>query len=112
MRKADAVCGAVVLLLGVTIAVEARRISDPGIDVIGPGAFPFVLGVILAACGAGLCVIALNGARLPDERPRPARWLVLGAAVALLVAYTHGLAQLGFVVATALFVAVCLALLG
>jgi putative tricarboxylic transport membrane protein len=112
MRTGNAVCGAVALLLGVIIAVEARRIPDPGIDVIGPGAFPFGLGLILAACGAALCLMALNRARLPDERPHPARWVVLGAAVALLAAYTQGLAQLGFVLATALFVAICLALLG
>ena len=112
MRKADAVCGAVALALGVVIAVEARRIPDPGADVIGPGAFPFVLGVIIAACGAALCLMALNRTRAADEGPPPARWVVLGAAVALLAAYTHGLARLGFVAATALFVAVCLALLG
>ena len=37
---------------------------------------------------------------------------VLAAALALLVAYAHSLAYLGFVLATALFVPACLALLG
>jgi putative tricarboxylic transport membrane protein len=49
---------------------------------------------------------------LVDERLPSARWIVLGAALALLVVYTHSLARVGFLIATALFVATCLALLG
>ena len=78
-------------------------------DVIGPGAFPFLLGLIIAACGAGLLLTSL---RSKSEESEPARWLVVGAALALLVAYTHSLAYLGFLLATALFVPACLALLG
>jgi putative tricarboxylic transport membrane protein len=100
------------LALGTAVTIEARRIPDPGADVIGPAAFPFVLGLVIAACGAALCVMAVRGARSAGETLPRARWLVLGAALALLLAYTHSLAQLGFVAATALFLAVCLALLG
>ena len=112
MRKADAVCGLIALAFGAAFAFEAQRINDPGADVIGPGAFPFLLGLIIAACGAALCVMALHGARHTDERPAQARWLVLGAALALLGVYTHSLTAFGFLLATTLFVAVCLALLG
>jgi putative tricarboxylic transport membrane protein len=108
----EAICGLITLILGVAIAVEAQRISDPGADVIGPAAFPLVLGVMIAVCGGALCVMALNRARLVDERLPSARWIVLGAALALLVVYTHSLARVGFLIATALFVATCLALLG
>jgi putative tricarboxylic transport membrane protein len=112
MRKANAVCGLVMLVFGTAVAVEAQRINDPGADVIGPGAFPFVLGLIIAACGVALCVMAVRASRSPEEKLPGARWLVLGASLALLVAYTHSLAWLGFLAATALFIAVCLALLG
>ena len=104
------VCGLVALVFGAAIAVEAQRIADPGADVIGPGAFPFWLGLIIAACGVALCVRGLGAGR--EGREPPVRWLALAASVVLLVAYAHSLARLGFLVATALFVAAALALLG
>ena len=112
MRRADALCGLVMLAFGAAVAIEAQRIPDPGADVIGPAAFPFVLGLIITACGAALCVMAVRDAGSPVETLPKARWPVLGAALALLLVYTHSLARLGFLVATALFIAVCLALLG
>ena len=112
MRKADAVCGLVMLAFGAAVAIEAQRIPDPGADIIGPAAFPFVLGLIIAACGLALCVMAVSAATSREEKSPGARWLVLGAVLALLIVYTHSLARLGFLAATALFIAVCLALLG
>jgi putative tricarboxylic transport membrane protein len=112
MRKNDVVCGLVALAFGGAIAVEAQRIPDPGADVIGPGAFPFWLGLIIAACGLALCVRGLGGQGEGEGRQPPVRWLALGASLVLLVAYTLSLARLGFLVATALFVPACLALLG
>jgi hypothetical protein len=112
MRRADALCGLVMLAFGAAVAIEAQRIPDPGADVIGPAAFPFVLGLIITACGAALCVMAVRDAGSAVETLPKARWLVLGAALALLLVYTHSLARLGFLVATALFITVCLALLG
>ena len=112
MHKADAVWGLVTLAFGAAIAVEAQRIPDPGADVIGPAAFPFVLGLMIAACGAALCARALNAVRSADDKLPPARWLVLGTALTLLVVYTQSLARVGFLLATTLFVAACLALLG
>jgi putative tricarboxylic transport membrane protein len=100
------------LAFGTAVAIEAQRINDPGADVIGPAAFPFVLGLIIAVCGVALCARVLSAAGSADEKLPRARWLVLVAALALLVVYTHGLASIGFLVATALFIAVCLALLG
>jgi putative tricarboxylic transport membrane protein len=111
LLRPDLIAGVVTLGLGVLIAVEAQRIPDPGMDVIGPGAFPFVVGVIIAACGGGLLLGSLRSHILPTNE-EGARWLVLGAALALLVVYAHALAYLGFLLATALFVAACLALLG
>jgi putative tricarboxylic transport membrane protein len=111
MRKADAACGMAALALGLVIALEAQRIPDPGADAIGPGAFPFTLGLNIAACGAVLCAFALGSPPGIGERSR-ARWLVLGAALALLVLYTQSLAWLGFILTTAVFIPACLALLG
>src|SRR5918998_2963614 len=111
MRRADAVSGLLTLGFGTAVAIEAQRINDPGADVIGPAAFPFVLGLIIAACGMILTVMAVSADRSIDETLPSARWLVLGAALALLLVYTHSLAKLGFLAATALFIALCLALL-
>jgi putative tricarboxylic transport membrane protein len=111
LLRPDVVAGVVTLGLGLLIAVEARRIPDPGMDVIGPGAFPFVLGVMIAACGLGIVLAAVRtSVRAANEEG--ARWPVLGAALALLVVYAHALAYVGFLLATGVFVAACLALLG
>ncbi len=111
MRRAAA-AALVTLAFGTLFAVEARRLEDPGVDAIGPGAFPFALGVVIAACGAALLVFALRGVVTRAEETGPARWGVLAAALALLLVYVHTLEWTGFALATAAFVPACLALLG
>lgn len=107
----EMVTGAVTLALGVVIAVAAHRIADPGMDSIGPGTFPFALGVIIAVCGVAIMLVALKRTP-PKEREEPIRWHVVWTAFALLFAYSFALAYLGFLLATVVLVPALLILLG
>ncbi|HEY8370646.1 MAG TPA: tripartite tricarboxylate transporter TctB family protein [Thermodesulfobacteriota bacterium] len=114
MRRAETVAALATLAFGTFVVVQARALEDPGLDAIGPGAFPAVLGLVIAACGVVLLVQALAPRRREaegDAEP-PTRFGVLAVALALLVAYARSLEWIGFSLATVLFVAACLALLG
>ena len=109
--RSDLIAGVGTFVLGAVIAVEARRIPDGGTDGIGPGTFPFALGVIIALCGAALLLGALKAP--PAEAGHDSvRWPVVWTAFALLVAYAFALAYLGFLLATILLVPALLVLLG
>lgn len=109
--RSDLIAGAGTFVLGAVVAVEAHRIPDSGTDSIGPGTFPFALGIIIALCGAATVVGALKAAPKVEE-PEHVRWAVVWTAFALLVAYTFALAYLGFLLATVILVPALLALLG
>ena len=111
MSRTNIFAGLVTLILGIMVAVEAHRIPDPGLEDVGPGAFPFVLGIVIAACGLLLLLTAFRERRA-GEPLEPVRWAAVLAALALLVAYAISLDYLGFFVATALFVVASLMLLG
>ncbi|HEX7125322.1 MAG TPA: tripartite tricarboxylate transporter TctB family protein [Thermodesulfobacteriota bacterium] len=114
MRRTETVAALVTLAFGTFVAVQARALEDPGLDAIGPEAFPMVLGLVIAACGAVLLAQSLVPGRREaegDAEP-PARWGALAATLALLVAYARSLEWIGFPLATVLFVGACLALLG
>ncbi|TCR63481.1 tripartite tricarboxylate transporter TctB family protein [Bosea sp. BK604] len=109
--RPDLIVGAVTFLLGAVVAVEAHRIPDSGTDAIGPGTFPFFLGIIIALCGAATVFSALKSAPEAEDH-EPVRWGVVWTAFVLLVAYTFALAYLGFPLATVILVPAMLLLLG
>lgn len=109
--RSDLIVGAVTFVLGAVVAVEAHRIPDSGTDTIGPGTFPFALGIVIALCGAATVFSALK-ASSESEDHEPVRWGVVWTAFALLVAYTFALAYLGFLLATVILVPAMLLLLG
>ena len=53
----DIISGLVVLLFGVFISIYAANSLRLGsLDDMGPGMFPFGVGILIAICGAAICV--------------------------------------------------------
>ncbi len=62
MKREQALVGAGVLVLGLLIAAGATQISsEAGYGGVGPNFLPWVVGALLAACGAFLVGEALSG---------------------------------------------------
>jgi putative tricarboxylic transport membrane protein len=100
----DRAAAAVLLVVGLGGAIEARRltIGDPGHP--GPGFFPFWLA--LALCLAALALLLKPSPAAPRPVNAPAERLKHGRVVLALVAsvaYTVGLEPLGFLLTTFLF---------
>jgi len=109
--RSDLAAGAVTLAIGILISLEARRIPDTGVDAVGPGTFPFFLGLVIGVCGLLIGGKALLKAPAADRRDA-IRWHVVGAAFALLFAYSYSLGYIGFPLATLIVVPALLVLLG
>lgn len=98
----ERVAAAVLLLVGLAGAFEARRLSIGEVSRPGPGFFPFYLGVALAV--VALALLARSLARRAPAAPPPggeplrrakAVWTLLAG-----VAYAFLLEPLGFLVTT------------
>ncbi|MBI2015963.1 MAG: tripartite tricarboxylate transporter TctB family protein [Candidatus Rokubacteria bacterium] len=104
MRRANLVCGSLLLALGALSLVEALRLKD---DWQGARLMPAVLAVVFAGLGAGHFAPALAAAERPAWPDVPSRRRV-GFVFGVLVLYVAVLPSLGFLPATALFVLVLL----
>lgn len=98
----DRIIGLVVVLVALVYIASATQIQASFLsDPIGPKAFPMLVGVIAALCGA---VMILR----PDEEPEWPEMHTLGAllvSVVALVAYAYMLKPLGFLLPTAIIAA-------
>ena len=110
----DSVVAACLVLIGAVVAVEARRLgADWGSDGPGAGYFPFYIGMILAVCGAAIFVQSLR-ARATDheifvDSVQMKRVLSVLLPSAL---YAGVIMLLGLYVASALFIALFMIVLG
>ncbi|MBI5721574.1 MAG: tripartite tricarboxylate transporter TctB family protein [Burkholderiales bacterium] len=111
---ADLVVAACLAVIGAIVVIEARRLgADWREDGPGAGYFPFYIGLILVVCSVGIFVQALS-ARRTDTRTfvdsvQLKRVLsVLGPCVA----YVAGIMVLGIYVASAIFIALFMVVLG
>ena len=104
MRRANLVCGSLLLALGVLSLVEALRLKD---DWQGARLMPAVLAVVFAGLGAGHFARSLAAAERPAWPDAPSRRRV-AFVFGVLVLYVAVLPSLGFLPATALFVLVLL----
>jgi len=110
----DATVAAAVMLIGAVVVVEARRLGA-GWTSDGPGAgyFPFYIGLILAICGAGILVQAVRSRGPSDEAFVDNVQLrrVLSVLVPSTI-YVAAIMLLGIYVASAVFIALFMIVLG
>ncbi|WP_144186753.1 tripartite tricarboxylate transporter TctB family protein [Elioraea rosea] len=105
----DRVLGVALAALGLAAILGAAAIEVPFLgDPVGPKPFPIAAGAVLVACG--LLIAARPGE--PVEWPSAARLGAIAAATAALVLFAVGMRPLGFVLATAVTVAVAAAVFG
>lgn len=101
----DIVAGAIFVAFGVAFAVTAWRYDLGTMLRMGPGYFPLLLGVVLAALGLAIAVQGAMKADVAELGPIPWRGIVLISAAILFFGFT--VRRLGL--APALFVTVLLA---
>ena len=110
----DSVVAVCVILVGLVVIVEARRLgADWGSDGPGSGYFPFYIGLILAVSGAAILVQSLR-ARGSDRKVFVDS-VQLGRVLSVLLPsalYVGAIMLLGIYVASALFIALFMVVLG
>ena len=97
--KSDRIFGLVVVLSALAYFAGAWQIqAGMMMDPLGPRAFPMLIAAAGLICGIGILL-------RPDaepEWPGAQAWLVMGIALAVLVAYAYSIVPLGFLVPTAI----------
>lgn len=95
--RRDRVGGAVIVLVGLVIAVQARTFTVGFLtDPLGPKALPYLVAALLVAGGAGLIVAPGPGTDWPDA----ASWRRTATAMFAFIGYAALLPMLGFLLAT------------
>ena len=110
----DAVVAACLAIIGAVVMVEARRLGA-GWTSDGPGSgyFPFYIGLILAVCGAAILVQSLRARRTDKQVFVDSLQLKRVLSVLLPSAlYAGAIMLLGLYVASALFIALFMIVLG
>jgi hypothetical protein len=110
----DCVVSALLVLIGIVVIVEARRLGSGWTsDGPGPGYFPFYIGLILAVSGAGIFVQSIRARSADSEvfvdsvQMKRVLQVLLPSAL-----YVAAIVLLGLYVASALFIALFMIILG
>ena len=106
MARLNLLCGGVLVALGVIAGFEALRVRD---DWLGAKLMPAVLSVALLALGMSHCLKSIVASDA-DVPPAPGRRVV--AVLGALILFVAMLPQIGFLLATTLFLLALLRLLG
>ena len=110
----DAVVAAILVVIGVVVIVEARRLgAEWTTDGPGAGYFPFYIGLILAVCGVAILVQSLRSRATDEEVFVDSVQLkrVLSVLVPSAI-YVGVIVLLGLYLASALFIALFMIVLG
>lgn len=94
------------MVIGLFFAIVARQYQYGTAAKMGPGYFPFWLGVIMAALGLLILVKSLSAKAAIDAIPQ-FNWKIVGLITGSIVLYGILLPKMGFIVA--IFVLVMLA---
>ncbi len=118
MKVHDSIVGAVILVLGASVAIYARTLVPPRHLPYGPGFFPFLIGIALALVGAGMIVQGVRAGRgvalfTPPEwiasLKTALRFWVLPAAIGF---YMVAVGPLGFLATATILLATILIING
>ncbi|MEZ4661974.1 MAG: tripartite tricarboxylate transporter TctB family protein [Caldilineaceae bacterium] len=95
----DRIAGLFLLIFAVAYTWQASTLkSSLPADPLGPGAFPLILGILLAICSVWMIL-------RPDPNPTwppVASWVQMSIIIGSLVVYANIMRPVGFVIATAL----------
>ena len=111
----EAIVALIVVAIGAVVVVEARRLGASwGSDGPGAGYFPFYIGLILLVCGVAIFVRAIRtrggaGDEVFVDRAQLAR---VASVLVPSIVYVAGIMVLGLYVASALFIALFMIVLG
>ncbi|MBO0609226.1 tripartite tricarboxylate transporter TctB family protein [Myceligenerans salitolerans] len=118
-RWGELVLAAVVTALGGYVLTTAGSIVVPGsTNTLGPRAFPYLVGVMLAGIGVVLAVLVLRGRAGQQEEGEDVDpevrtdWLAVGLLVAALVVHVFAINVIGWPFAAALLFAAAAVVLG
>jgi len=98
--------GVMFLVLGVAFAIGATKYSMGTSARMGPGYFPFWLGVCLAGLGAVVALGALNR-KAQETKVDPFRWKIAGIIIGSTVLCGLTFSYLGVYLSIFLLVALC-----
>ena len=99
-NRSDRIAGVVLLVVAIWYIIESTTLKVPTAvaDNLGPGAFPLILGIILAICSIFLII-------RPDPDPAwpgPMAWVKMGLIIVSFIVYAYIMEPLGFIVTTTL----------
>lgn len=93
----DRIFGLIVLFVALAYIASATQIQTSFLtDPVGPKSFPIMVGAVAAICAL---VILLRPDPSP-EWPAAGRFVALGVAVIVMIAYAYTLKPLGFIIPT------------
>lgn len=115
MKLSDAVPGALCVLAGVGLAIHAAGFPRTAVQAYGPGFFPGLLGLLLAACGVLLVARGIAGRAAAPAGPSwiasPHAWFRVALVPACVLAWLWLGPRIGFLGAASIPTAIMLAIL-
>jgi hypothetical protein len=100
---ADRTIGGLCTLFGIVVFFQARTIPNPGLDPLGPGWMPMIIGIGLAIMGILIAVTGSPRGGMAGESHESLG--LVGVSFVLMVAYVLGIERLGYFVSTVIYTA-------
>ncbi len=116
-NKEDFFLGLIFAMFGICYLLESIRLPDKGIDALGAGFLPEILGGLAIFCGGILAVVSVKGGgKEPSEtftseekaieseaQEEETDWKAVGLSLALLLAAVFSIESVGFIIVGALY---------
>ncbi len=116
-NKEDFFLGLIFAAFGVCYLLESIRLPDKGIDALGAGFLPEILGGLAILCGGILAVVSVKGRAneiseisMAEEKvtesetqEEETNWKAVGLSLVLLLAAVFSIEYVGFVIVGALY---------
>jgi hypothetical protein len=96
----DIVGGTLILALGLAVAIHSMSFQIGSLNQMGPGYFPFSLGIILSVVGAAITVQGRKPAASSKKERHPPEWKAWFLICLSIVTFVILAKYLGLVVAT------------